>query len=170
VEGQPGFRNVEGNGDQANECGPREPGGTGGGLSGLFENAPPLRVRPEHAYARRLRTLNRTPNATYATFQKGIENQQPEIASECDPRVDSRDVLSARPPDCDAGAGIPTGRWPARKDDACATAEKERKRREELTGASVPCVGAGHLACVLLQIINRQAQYRCRRSYPPRSR
>lgn len=36
---------------------------------------------PEHAYSRRLRTLNRTPNATYATFQKGIESPQPEIAA-----------------------------------------------------------------------------------------
>jgi four helix bundle suffix protein len=36
---------------------------------------------PEHAYARRLRTLNRTPNATYATFRKGIESPEPEIAA-----------------------------------------------------------------------------------------
>lgn len=36
---------------------------------------------PEHAYSRRLRTLNRTPNAAYATFQKGIENSDPEIAA-----------------------------------------------------------------------------------------
>jgi four helix bundle suffix protein len=36
---------------------------------------------PEHVYARRLRTLNRTPNATYATFRKGIESPEPEIAA-----------------------------------------------------------------------------------------
>ena len=36
---------------------------------------------PEHAYSRRLRALNRTPNATYATFRKGIENSDPEIAA-----------------------------------------------------------------------------------------
>jgi four helix bundle suffix protein len=36
---------------------------------------------PEHAYSRRLRTLNRTPNATCATFRKGIENSNPEIAA-----------------------------------------------------------------------------------------
>jgi four helix bundle suffix protein len=36
---------------------------------------------PEHAYSRRLRALNRTPNATYATFRKGIENPDPEIAA-----------------------------------------------------------------------------------------
>jgi len=36
---------------------------------------------PEHAYSRRLRTLNRTPDATYAIFQKGIENPDPEIAA-----------------------------------------------------------------------------------------
>ena len=36
---------------------------------------------PEHRYARRLRALNRTPDATYATFQKGIESSDPEIAA-----------------------------------------------------------------------------------------
>ena len=36
---------------------------------------------PEHPYSQRLRALNRTPNATYATFQKGIENSDPEIAA-----------------------------------------------------------------------------------------
>lgn len=36
---------------------------------------------PEHPYSRRLRALNRTPNATYSTFQKGIENSNPEIAA-----------------------------------------------------------------------------------------
>lgn len=36
---------------------------------------------PEHRYARRLRALNRTPNATYATFQKGVESADPEIAA-----------------------------------------------------------------------------------------
>ena len=36
---------------------------------------------PEHPYARRLQELNRTPDATYATFQKGIENKDPEIAA-----------------------------------------------------------------------------------------
>jgi four helix bundle suffix protein len=36
---------------------------------------------PDHAYSRRLRALNRTPNATYATFRKGIENPKPEIAA-----------------------------------------------------------------------------------------
>jgi four helix bundle suffix protein len=36
---------------------------------------------PEHAYSRRLRTLNRTPNATYETFRKGIESSEPEIAA-----------------------------------------------------------------------------------------
>ncbi len=35
----------------------------------------------EHAYARRLRTLNKTPNATYATFRKGIENPDPAICA-----------------------------------------------------------------------------------------
>ncbi|MES1245506.1 MAG: four helix bundle suffix domain-containing protein [Acidobacteriota bacterium] len=35
----------------------------------------------EHVYARRLRELNRVPNATYATFRKGIENPDPAIAA-----------------------------------------------------------------------------------------
>ncbi len=35
----------------------------------------------EHPYAQRLRTLNRTPGATYETFRKGIENGEPEIAA-----------------------------------------------------------------------------------------
>jgi four helix bundle suffix protein len=35
----------------------------------------------EHPYSKRLRALNRTPNATYATFQKGIEHQDPAIAA-----------------------------------------------------------------------------------------
>ena len=46
-----------------------------------------LRVRgleewsKDHAYARRLRELNKTPDATYATFQKGIENPDPTICA-----------------------------------------------------------------------------------------
>jgi four helix bundle suffix protein len=45
-----------------------------------------LRVRglqewsPEHSYTLRLRELNRIPDATYATFRKGIENPDPAIA------------------------------------------------------------------------------------------
>jgi four helix bundle suffix protein len=35
----------------------------------------------EHAYALRLRQLNQIPGATYATFQKGIENPDPEISA-----------------------------------------------------------------------------------------
>lgn len=35
----------------------------------------------EHAYARRLRELNRIPNATYETFRKGIESPDPAIAA-----------------------------------------------------------------------------------------
>jgi len=35
----------------------------------------------EHPYAQRLRQLNRTPGADYSTFQKGIENEDPEIAA-----------------------------------------------------------------------------------------
>ncbi len=35
----------------------------------------------EHAYACRLRELNKTPNATYATFRKGIENPDPAICA-----------------------------------------------------------------------------------------
>ena len=33
----------------------------------------------EHAYTRRLRQLNRVPDATYETFRKGIENPDPAI-------------------------------------------------------------------------------------------
>ena len=33
----------------------------------------------DHRYARRLRELNRTPNANYATFKKGIEHSDPVI-------------------------------------------------------------------------------------------
>jgi four helix bundle suffix protein len=46
-----------------------------------------LRVRglqewpKEHAYALRLRELNKIPDATYATFRKGIENTEPTIAA-----------------------------------------------------------------------------------------
>jgi four helix bundle suffix protein len=36
---------------------------------------------PEHAYSRRLRALNRTPQPTYETFRKGIESPDPEIAA-----------------------------------------------------------------------------------------
>src|SRR5262249_10516765 len=36
---------------------------------------------PEHPYARRLRQLNRTPGATYATFKKGIEHPDPAICA-----------------------------------------------------------------------------------------
>ena len=35
----------------------------------------------EHAYARRLRALNRIPDASYATFRKGIENPDPAITA-----------------------------------------------------------------------------------------
>jgi four helix bundle suffix protein len=35
----------------------------------------------DHPYAIRLRKLNRIPNATYATFQKGIEHPDPEITA-----------------------------------------------------------------------------------------
>jgi four helix bundle suffix protein len=35
----------------------------------------------DHRYTRRLRELNRNPNADYATFQKGIEHPDPEIAA-----------------------------------------------------------------------------------------
>jgi len=34
-----------------------------------------------HRYVGRLRTLNRTPNATYQTFRKGIEHSDPAIAA-----------------------------------------------------------------------------------------
>ncbi|MFP5284710.1 MAG: four helix bundle suffix domain-containing protein, partial [Thermoanaerobaculia bacterium] len=46
-----------------------------------------LRVRglqewpADHAYAVRLRELNRIPDATYETFRKGIENSDPAIAA-----------------------------------------------------------------------------------------
>ena len=46
-----------------------------------------LRVRgmeewpKDHSHTRRLRQLNRTPNASYDTFKKGIENPDPAIAS-----------------------------------------------------------------------------------------
>jgi len=36
---------------------------------------------PEHPYARRLRELNRIPDATYETFRKGIEHADPAICS-----------------------------------------------------------------------------------------
>jgi len=35
----------------------------------------------DHAYARRLRALNKIPDATYATFKKGIENPDPVISA-----------------------------------------------------------------------------------------
>ncbi len=35
----------------------------------------------EHSYTRRLRELNRIPDATYATFQKGIEHPDPAISA-----------------------------------------------------------------------------------------
>jgi four helix bundle suffix protein len=35
----------------------------------------------DHPYTRRLRQLNRIPNATYADFRKGIENPDPAIAA-----------------------------------------------------------------------------------------
>ena len=34
-----------------------------------------------HAYVKRLRELNKIPNATYETFRKGIENESPEICA-----------------------------------------------------------------------------------------
>lgn len=34
-----------------------------------------------HVYARRLRALNKIPDATYATFKKGIENPDPAISA-----------------------------------------------------------------------------------------
>ena len=46
-----------------------------------------LRVRgieewtKEHRYTRRLRQLNRQPNANYETFKKGIEHSDPAIAA-----------------------------------------------------------------------------------------
>jgi four helix bundle suffix protein len=36
---------------------------------------------PDHAYAKRLRQLNRTPGASYATFKKGIEHPDPAICA-----------------------------------------------------------------------------------------
>src|SRR6185369_12821063 len=36
---------------------------------------------PEHPYAKRLRQLNRTPGANYATFKKGIEHSDPAISA-----------------------------------------------------------------------------------------
>jgi four helix bundle suffix protein len=35
----------------------------------------------DHPYTRRLRELNKTPNATYETFRKGIENPDPAISA-----------------------------------------------------------------------------------------
>lgn len=35
----------------------------------------------DHPYAKRLRMLNRLPNCNYATFQKGIENEDPSISA-----------------------------------------------------------------------------------------
>lgn len=35
----------------------------------------------EHRLTRRFRELNRTPNATYATYQKAIENEDPEVCA-----------------------------------------------------------------------------------------
>ncbi len=35
----------------------------------------------DHKYVNRLRELNRTPNANYETFKKGIENHNPEISA-----------------------------------------------------------------------------------------
>ncbi len=35
----------------------------------------------DHKYVNRLRELNRTPNANYETFRKGIENPNPEISA-----------------------------------------------------------------------------------------
>jgi four helix bundle suffix protein len=35
----------------------------------------------DHPYVRRLRELNRLPNPTYETFQKGIEHADPEISA-----------------------------------------------------------------------------------------
>ncbi|HSW54231.1 MAG TPA: four helix bundle suffix domain-containing protein [Ignavibacteriaceae bacterium] len=35
----------------------------------------------DHKYINRLRELNRTPNANYETFKKGIENPNPEISA-----------------------------------------------------------------------------------------
>jgi len=47
-----------------------------------FLRARGLREWPkEHAYARRLRELSKIPDASYATFRKGIENPDSEIAA-----------------------------------------------------------------------------------------
>jgi four helix bundle suffix protein len=35
----------------------------------------------EHPYTKRLRELNRQSDATYSTFQKGIEHENPEICA-----------------------------------------------------------------------------------------
>lgn len=35
----------------------------------------------DHIYTKRLRALNRNSDASYATFQKGIENADPEISA-----------------------------------------------------------------------------------------
>lgn len=35
----------------------------------------------EHPYMIRFRELNKTPNATYETYQKAIENEKPEICA-----------------------------------------------------------------------------------------
>lgn len=35
----------------------------------------------DHPYAKRLRQLNRIPDATYETFRKGVENQDPAISA-----------------------------------------------------------------------------------------
>jgi len=35
----------------------------------------------DHRYALRFRELNRTPNATYATYQKALEHPEPEICA-----------------------------------------------------------------------------------------
>ena len=35
----------------------------------------------DHPYVRRLRQLNRLPDATYETFRKGIENSDPAICT-----------------------------------------------------------------------------------------
>jgi four helix bundle suffix protein len=35
----------------------------------------------EHKLTKRMRALNKIPNATYATFQKAIENESPEICA-----------------------------------------------------------------------------------------
>jgi len=37
--------------------------------------------KPDHPYALRLRRLNRTPDANYATFKKGIEHPDPAICA-----------------------------------------------------------------------------------------